>query len=586
MNNVKSANQHLNSFVMLLLGVAVGVIGGFGAVVFRLMIGFFHNLLFFGRFDLFYNANVHAAPSVWGAWIVLVPVVGALGVAWLVQTFAPEAKGHGVPEVIDAIYYNEGKIRPIVAFFKSLASALSIGSGGSVGREGPIVQIGSAFGSTLGQMIAMPIRQRVTLIAAGAGAGIAATFNAPIGGMVFAIELLLVSVNAATLSVVAVATLTATYIGRIFLGLDPAFNIPALAIPNLHVMGAASLLLFLPFGVLVGVASTIFIRLIYWFEDKFDALPMSYYLRHMLGMLMLGLMMLGFMHFSGHYYIQGVGYATIVDILKTVLQHPWFLLLLFFAKLLATSLTLGSGASGGIFSPGLFMGATLGGAFGGIAHLVFPNLPISPIVFAVGGMAGMVSGTTGAVVTAITMLFEMTRDYNAVLPIILTVTLAYLTRMALSRESIYTLKLLRRGHAVHEGLQAAMQAGQAIKHVMTKDFFMAKLSSLQANPEVVHNYFVEGKPVVVEKDEKIIGMLRPGFEVAPDHDAIDNNILYVNKDEAFLDVLRTMREYNMRFVIVSRAPESRDPSSILGVVTTEQITAAATDAALLMNESV
>jgi CIC family chloride channel protein len=192
----KELRRHLEPqpvawWVMVLCSLAVGVIAGLGAVVFRAMIGGFHNLLFLGQWSFDYDANVHTPPSPWGAWIILVPVLGAIGVAFLVKTFAPEAKGHGVPEVMDAIYHQDGRIRPIVALIKSLASALSIGSGGSVGREGPIIQVGAAFGSTLGQVITMPVRQRAVLIAAGAGGGIAATFNTPIGGIVFAVELML-----------------------------------------------------------------------------------------------------------------------------------------------------------------------------------------------------------------------------------------------------------------------------------------------------------------------------------------------------------------------------------------------------------
>src|SRR5262245_59808923 len=178
-------------WVMILCALGVGVIAGFGAVVFRAMIGLFHNLLFLRQWSFDYDANIHTPPSPWGAGIILVPVLGAVAVAFLVKTFAPEAKGHGVPEVMDAIYHKEGRIRPIVALVKSLASAISIGSGGSVGREGPIIQVGAAFGSTLGQVIAMPARLRAVLIAAGAGGGIAATFNTPIGGIAFAVELML-----------------------------------------------------------------------------------------------------------------------------------------------------------------------------------------------------------------------------------------------------------------------------------------------------------------------------------------------------------------------------------------------------------
>jgi len=185
------ASNSLGPLRLSLLSVLVGVVVGVGAVVFRGLIAFFHNLLFLGKLSTVYDANTHTPASPWGPLVILVPVLGALGVAWLVKNFAPEAKGHGVPEVMDAIYYDRGIIRPVVAFVKSVASALSIGSGGAIGREGPIIQIGSSFGSTMGQALKMPVWQRVTLIAAGAAGGIAATFNTPIGGVLFAVEIML-----------------------------------------------------------------------------------------------------------------------------------------------------------------------------------------------------------------------------------------------------------------------------------------------------------------------------------------------------------------------------------------------------------
>ncbi|MFI4875927.1 MAG: chloride channel protein, partial [Blastopirellula sp. JB062] len=215
---------------MCVLAIAVGTIGGLGAWLFRLLIGVLHNAFFLGELNFVYDANAHTESNPWGPGVILVPVIGAVCVAWLVKTFAPEAKGHGVPEVIDAIHYKQGIIRPIVAVIKSLASAICIGSGGSVGREGPIIQIGSAFGSTLGQAVGVPARQQITLVAAGAAAGIAATFNAPLGGVVFAIELLLVSINVRTLLPVALATVTATYLGRALLGVYPAFHFAALEV--------------------------------------------------------------------------------------------------------------------------------------------------------------------------------------------------------------------------------------------------------------------------------------------------------------------------------------------------------------------
>ena len=209
-----------------LLAIVVGVITGFGAVVFRALIGLIHNAAFLGVLAISYDASVFTPPSPSGAFIILVPVIGGLIVTFLITNFAPEARGHGVPEVMDAIYYKEGVIRPVVAVIKSLASALSIGTGAAVGREGPIIQIGSAIGSTLGQIVRMAPWQRITLVAAGAGAGIAATFNTPIGGVMFAIELMMPELSARTFLPVALATGTATFIGRIFFGLYPAFVIP------------------------------------------------------------------------------------------------------------------------------------------------------------------------------------------------------------------------------------------------------------------------------------------------------------------------------------------------------------------------
>src|SRR5262245_8802185 len=237
-------------WAMALLVVATGVIAGFGAVVFRAMIAAFHDLGFLGLLSATYDANVHTPPSPWGPFVILVPVIGAVGVAFIVGTFAPEAKGHGVPEVMDAIYYREGRIRPAVAAVKSLASALSIGTGGSVGREGPIVQIGAAFGSTLGQLVRMPTHQRVMLVAAGSGAGIAATFNAPVGGILFAVELMLPVVNAASLGAVTLATVVATCIGRSFFGTLPAFQVVDLAVVTPQV--AMSIL---PWFVVCGLAA-------------------------------------------------------------------------------------------------------------------------------------------------------------------------------------------------------------------------------------------------------------------------------------------------------------------------------------------
>jgi CIC family chloride channel protein len=440
-----------------LLAMLIGLVGGCGAWVFRGMIAFLHNLFFLGKISFFYEANVHTPPGPWGPLIIFVPVVGGIGVTWLVQTFAPEARGHGVPEVMDAIYYNKSIIRPVVAVIKSLASALSIGSGGSVGREGPIIQIGSAFGSSVGQWLRIPAWQRTTLIAAGAGAGIAATFNTPIGGVLFAAELLLHEISVWTLVPVAIATASASYVGRFFFGPNPAFAIPELRISYFHLTHPLLLIAYVGLGLMIGLVSVVYIRSIYAFEDFFNEKIRNPYLCHTSGMLLVGILMYALLRQTGAYQIEGVGYATIQDVLSGTLNSFWLLLLLFALKLFATSLTLGSGASGGVFSPALFLGATLGSAYGILLQHIFPGITISPAAFAVVGMAGIVGGTTGAAITAIVMIFEMTLDYGVIVPMTITVAIAYGVRKMISNESIYTLKLTRRGHHMPSAMQANIQ---------------------------------------------------------------------------------------------------------------------------------
>ncbi|MEZ4412051.1 MAG: chloride channel protein [Gemmatimonadales bacterium] len=491
-----------------LLGVLVGVVAGFGAVLFRGLIGLVHNVLFLGQFSLQYDANTHTPESPWGALVILVPVVGAVGVAYLVKTFAPEAKGHGVPEVMDAIHYRSGIIRPIVAVVKSLASALSIGSGGSVGREGPIIQIGSSFGASLAKLLRVPRWQRIVLIACGAGGGIAATFNTPIGGVLFVVEILLVEVSVRTLVPVVLATVTATYIGQVFLGAHPSFVIPGMATPYYHLLKPHMLPAYLGLGVLMGLASTLFIRTLYAFEDFFTTrVKGSYYRQHLLGMLAVGLMIYGFMAVFGHYYIEGVGYATVQDILSDQRFSLGLMLLLFGGKLLATSLTLGSGASGGIFSPALFLGATLGAAYGIVLHMAFPGIAISTPAFAVAGMAGMIGGSTGAAVAAIVMILEMTLDYSVVVPMTAVVAVSYGVRSLLCRDSIYAMKLSRRGRVLPTALRAATYLGDRAQAVM--ETRIGRLRSEASADEMAAGLAVEGGAsfFLVTDQHRVVGFL-------------------------------------------------------------------------------
>ena len=567
-------------WALALLAIVVGIIAGYGAVVFRAMIGGFHNLLFFGQLSTTYDANLHTPVGPWGALTFLVPVVGAVGVAFIVGTFAPEAKGHGVPEVMDAIYYRDGRIRPVVAVVKSIASALSIGSGGSVGREGPIVQIGAAFGSTLGQLITMPTHQRIILVAAGAGAGIAATFNSPVSGIAFAAELMLPAITARSILAVGLATIVGTRIGHHYFGTGPSFAVPSLAVLTPDAVPVAVLPWFVLCGVAAGLLATVMIHAIYWFEDRFDALPGNYYTRHMLGMLVVGLIFCAFMVGSmpvfgqpNHFYVQGVGYATILDILRNDLTAPVFLLVLVGAKLLVTCLTLGSGASGGVFSPSLFLGAALGAALGSILHRLVPGMDLTPAHFCVATMAGMVAGTTGAVITGILIVFEMTWDYGAVLPTILTATTAYAVRQSVSPASIYTLKLLRRGHVVPQGLQAWMGGVRRARDVMSSNFVAQEPD--RASEVTQMRADASSSVLVVVRDGRIASVALGDGAGAITH-------IVVAPDDRLSTVLHAINETGARVAVVTRNRESTGPDDVLGVITDREVAAAVRSTARLM----
>ena len=571
---------------MSLLAVVVGCITGFGAWAFRELIGLVHNLFFLRTFAFAYDSSLFTPTNPWGAWVILVPAVGAIGVTFIIANFAPEAKGHGVPEVMDAIYYNGGRIRPIVAVAKSLASALAIGSGAAVGREGPIIQIGSALGSTLGQLIRMPSGQRITLVAAGAGAGIAATFNTPIGGVMFAIELMLPEVSVNTFLPVAAATGTATFIGRLVFGPQPAFTVPAIdALPLAHpALALATLALYVLLGAVCGVAGALFIRTLHLAEYLFEHIP-GRYTRHVLGMLLVGCLIYALHQSFGHYFVEGVGYSTIQSILNGWGAAAWLLGLLFVCKLFATTASLGAGSSGGIFSPSLFMGSTLGAAFATLAALLMPGLGIDVPAFAMVGMGAMVGGGTGAAMTAVTMIFEMTLDYHIVLPMILAVAAGLGVRRALSRENIYTAKLVSRGHVIPKALHANMFLVRSAKDVMEKDFVLVpaetRLDEFLRRPE-----HCEGmQHVIVTHGEHIYGAVRINAGLRTGVAEIETGITLgdvarrdftiVREDDVAFDVIVRLWRRNGAMGLVFRkdAPGFHVPraSDVIGVITKEHV---------------
>ncbi|MFE0631156.1 chloride channel protein [Streptomyces sp. NPDC058864] len=438
------------------LGLIVGLGAGLGAIAFRWLIQAFTRL-FSGHQD--YSAAGRAAhPNLpWlGPWFVLLaPVVGGLLYGPLVQRFAKEARGHGVPEVMYAVALRGGRIAPQVSVVKALASALCMGSGGSVGREGPIVQIGSALGSTLGGVLRVPENRMRMLVACGAAGGIAATFNAPLAGVFFAMELILRDFAVESFGVVVISSVTASVVGRAAFG-DAAF----LALPAFHVDHLVQYLLFAALGVVAGMVGLGFTRVLYLVEDACDwAWRGPEWLRPAAGGLLLGGVLLALPE------MYGVGYPA----LENAVEGRYvigFVLLLLVGKVLATSLTIGIGGSGGVFAPSLFIGAMTGTAFGILVHHLSPATGGHAGAYGLVGMGAAFAGAARAPITAVVVLFELTGEYSIILPMMLAIVVATLTSRALSRDSIYTLKLRRRGIDLDQAHRDSPFASVSAGHVM------------------------------------------------------------------------------------------------------------------------
>ena len=441
---------------LLALALVVGAGSGVGAIVFRWLIKTF-TLALSGHAD--YSAAGHAAnpyvPGLGRWFVVLAPVVAGLLYGPLVHLFAREARGHGVPEVMYAVARRGGRIAPQVAGIKALASALCIGGGGSVGREGPIVQIGSALGSTLGRLTRVTEGRMRVLVACGAAGGIAATFNAPLAGVFFAMELILRDFTAESFGMVVVSSVTASVIGRAAFGNAAFLHLPPFAVTNL-----TQYLLFAVLGVLAGAAGVLFTRVLYRIEDICDwAWRGPEWLRPAAGGILLGGVLLVVPEMYGvGYPVLGNGVAGKYTIA--------FLLALLAAKMLATSLTIGIGGSGGVFAPSLFIGAMLGAAYGQSLHHLAPTVAGPAGAYALIGMGAVFAGAARAPITAVIIMFELTGEYSIILPLMAAIVLATGVSHLLSGDSIYTLKLRRRGVDLDTPPHAAAMMSTTVAQVM------------------------------------------------------------------------------------------------------------------------
>jgi CIC family chloride channel protein len=423
---------------MFLLAVLIGAGSGLGAVVFRYLISFF-TWLATGHSEFGQQGYLGSAHLPWLglAFFVVIPAVGGMLYGPLIYRYAREARGHGVPEVMIAVADNGGRIRPQVSVVKALASALCIGVGGSVGREGPIVQIGSALASSIGQRIKMPESRLRILVACGAAGGIAATFNAPITGVFFGVEIILREFSVDALFTVMLAAMIADITAIPFLGDKPFLSgFPA----GIALHHARTYLLIAALAVIAALMGLAFTAVLYKTEDLCDRLwkGRPEWARPAVGGLALGLLLLAIPQ------MYGVGYPVMYQ--ATAGQYAlWFVIVLAFAKIAATSLSIGIGGSGGVFAPSLFIGVTSGMAYGDVVHHIFGAGAGQPALYAVVAMGAVFASAARAPLTSLASVVEMTGDFALTLPVMLAVAIASTISRALSYGTIYTTKLLRRG---------------------------------------------------------------------------------------------------------------------------------------------
>jgi len=566
-----------------MVGAAIvcGLGGAAGAVLLRMFVrlaeGFFFGgphgamqALAHGLLSDADDASVYAAQLPF--WILpLIPAVGGLIVGPIVYIYAREARGHGVPEVMEAVALSGGAIRPRVAMAKIIASSITIGSGGSVGREGPIVQIGSALGSVLGQFMKLPTRQVKTLVGCGAAAGIAATFNAPIAGALFAVEVVLGDFAVAQFSPIVISSVVATVASRYFLGNHPAFPVP-----EYHLVSPFELGPYMLVGVVAGLGALLFVWLLYAMEDINDRLRIPGWLKPVVGGLLLGLIAVAVPQ------VLGVGYGTMTSALHSELPLA-LLALLFVAKLLATCVTLGSGGSGGIFAPSLFLGAMAGGLVGGVFHLALPEYTASYGAYALVTMGAFVAAATHAPITAILIIFELTQKIEIIPPLMAACVVSTLVATFLRRDSIYTLKLRKRGVELNRFEDANVLKSLYVRDVIQRDPATLPASAsfdaiLKLIVETDHTelfvvdergklmgalYFREFRRILTEQDE-LRSLVVAG-------DLLERNRPTVTEDDDLDVAMRILNSENVEEIaVVSR----EDPRKLVGSVHKRDVIAA------------
>ncbi len=566
--------------------IVIGAVAGLGAYVFSLLILWVK--------EICHLESAGQCTSL-GPWLVLLPAAGGLLVGPLIYLFAREAKGHGVPEVMAAVLQKGGRIRPAVALVKTIASAITIGTGGSAGSEGPIVQIGAGFGSTLGQLFRMPPRRLKTFVACGAAGGISAIFNAPFGGIMFSLEVILGEFQGLAFTYVAIASVVGALVSRALTGDHTIFAIEKMK-ALLYLASPWEILAFLGLGAAVAFVAKGFTVVLEIFENYYERIKLPEYLKPATGGLAVGLIaylairLVPIPGLNNPLSVLGVGYVTIRQVLNPDNLTSWIgnggvaplilaLALLAVFKIAATSFTLGSGGSGGIFAPSLFIGAMVGGIYGILVTAVFPGHTSSPVVYALVGMGSCFAGAAHAPITAIFILFEMSDSYQIILPIMASVVVSSLVAHWIRPESIYTEKLRQKGISIDRKEKSDILKTMLVKNVMIRDVqTIPATMPLEILRQEVGKTLHTSLPVVDEND-RLIGILiyrelhRGVEEAGPDRQATAGDLMRPNPviglpGETVDLVFQRMKSGFIGIAPIIRSPDDR---RIVGVVTYRNI---------------
>jgi len=550
-------------FRLSVYAVLVGVVCGLAAVGFRHLMGVIRNLAFLGEISFAYDEQTHFITK-WGAAVILIPAAGLVASRLLVDYLAPKNSGHGVPELMYAVIERGGRIEMRTTLVKVLSSAVTLGTGGSAGRVGPVIQFGAGFGSFLGRLVKLPPRAVIVLVGAGVAATVSSNFNAPIGGMFFAAELILPEYSIVTIMPLVIAATVGTYTSSLFLGTAPAF-----AIPRYQLTSPLEFLSYIALGFACAGMAVLFMKSLYKASDLERRMSIPGWLIAACGGVIVG--GAGYLLYltTGHYRIFGVGYAFIAD---TLFEHRyiWFVfLILAFVKIFATSVTLSAGGSGGVFAPALFIGVATGAAVGGLAGLLFPEATAPPSAYALVGMAALLAGTTGASVTSIILVFEMTRNYEIMLPLMICVVIAHFVTRATYRETIYTEKLRRRGIHIGHDKSIPLLNVFTVGEAMRRDIVAAAPAMTLKEAEVhMEEAELSALPVIDGRDVRGIVLytdLHRNRAAGTVEDVMREAQISISSDADGLSALEMMDRQDTDFLVV------RDRGHIRGYVTRKLI---------------